>query len=109
MSPRNILATLIVLALSACASDRPDTFDPCGARAGGWKLSPEVPANSQELLALDSGGQPVREQLKSAIHLSELWFSDGPDRLMVCRYEAGSDVCPVAVTAEFTRKSNRWS
>jgi len=28
---------------------------------------------------------------------------------MVCRYEEHVNVCPVAMTAEFTRTSNGWS
>ncbi len=28
---------------------------------------------------------------------------------MICRYEEGANVCPVALTVEFTRASNVWS
>ena len=109
MSLRNILAALPALALIACASNPADTVDPCADRAAGWKLSSEAPANAAQLLALESGGQPVSEQLRASIPLREIWLSQGSDRLMVCRYEAQANVCPVALTAEFTRTPNGWS
>jgi len=109
MNLRTSLAALAALALTACVSQSLDATDPCADPAAGWKPSPEAPANAAELLALPSGGQPVGQQLRSAIHLSELWFSQGSARLMVCRYEEHVNVCPVAMTAEFTRTSKGWS
>jgi len=109
MKRLNRLAALAVIALTACVSRSPDTTDPCADPAAGWKVSPEVPANAADLLALPSGGQPVSEQLHSAIPLTEIWLSEGSDRLMVCRYEEHVNVCPVAMTAEFTRTSKGWS
>jgi hypothetical protein len=110
MNLRNSLAAaLAAIALTACASRSLETTEPCAGPSTGWKVSPEVPANATELLALESGGQPVREQLRSAISLQEVWLSEGPGRLMVCRYEANVNVCPVAMTAEFTRTSKGWS
>jgi hypothetical protein len=72
-------------------------------------VSPTAPANSAELLSLDSGGQAVRDRLVSGIPLQEIWLADGPDRLMVCRYEAGQGVCPLAISVEFNRTSKGWS
>ena len=109
MNLRNSLAALAAIALTACVSNSLDTTEPCADPAAGWKLSPEAPANAADLLALESGGQPVGGQLRSAIPLTEVWFSEGSDRLMVCRYEEHANVCPVAMTAEFTRRSNGWS
>ena len=51
----------------------------------------------------------MREQLVVGVPLKEAWFTDGPNRLMVCRYEVGAEVCPVALTVEFTRVSTAWS
>lgn len=109
MNPRTILAALAAMTVVACVSNDLDPAFPCADRATGWKVSPEAPANGAELLALDSGGQPVRGQLEAGIPLREIWLSQGPDRLMVCHYEERATVCPVAKTAEFTRKSNGWS
>jgi hypothetical protein len=106
---RNTLAALAAIALTACVSNSLDTTDPCADPSAGWKLSAEAPANAAELLALDSGGKPVGEQMRSAIRLSEVWLSEGPNRLMVCRYEEHVNVCPVAMTAEFTRTPKGWS
>jgi len=109
MGLRDILASLAAISLVACASDRVGTIDLCADPASGWEISPEAPAIKPQLLGLESGGQPVREQLRGGVPLTEIWFSEGPDRLMICRYEAEADVCPVAITVEFTRASNGWS
>ena len=110
MSVRNYVAALAATSLIACASNQfGGGVNQCNQRGSGWMLSPEAPANNLELLALQSEGRPVREQLVAGIPLREVWFSQGSDRLMVCRYEVGAEVCPVALTVEFTRASNRWS
>jgi len=109
MNFRISLAALAAIALTACVSRSLDTTEPCADPAAGWKVSPEAPENAAELLALESEGQPVGDQLRSAIPLTEIWFSEGPDRLLVCRYEARASECPVAMTAEFTRTSHGWA
>ena len=109
MNLRYRLAALAAVALTGCVSHAPDSIDPCADPAAGWTLSPEAPATAAELLALESGGRPVGEQLRSGIPLTEVWLSQGSDRLMVCRYENHVNVCPVAMTAEFTHTSKGWS
>ncbi len=111
MNPRYILFALSASALVACAS-APHQFDAgeqCFGRAAGWQRAPDIPPNRAELLDLNSGGRPVHEQLTAGIPLREMWFSKGADRLMICRYEDGADVCPVAITVEFARASTVWS
>jgi hypothetical protein len=107
---RTIFAALAAVPLIACA-DRPGggPVDVCADHTAGWKISSDAPANQSELLALPSGGRPVREQLATSIPLKEIWLSDGSDRLLVCRYEAQVEVCPVALSVEFTRTSGGWS
>ncbi len=112
MSLRNnvLVLALAALLLSACTANRfGNVANQCSDRAAGWGLAAAPPANSLELLALESAGRPVREQLNAGIPLREVWFSQGSDRLMVCRYEAGADVCPVAITADFTLTAHGWS
>lgn len=109
MNFRTLPVALAALAMAACVSDRPGAVDVCADHAAGWKVSPDAPANQSELLALPSGGQPVSAQLGAALPLTQVWFSDGPDRLMVCRYEPRVEVCPVAISVEFTRASGAWS
>lgn len=104
-----LAAALATMALTACASNSLETTGPCADPAAGWKPVAEEPENADELLALQSGGQPVGEQLRSSIPLTEAWFSEGTDRLLVCRYEAHANECPVALTAEFTRTPKGWS
>ncbi len=106
---RAALAALAVIALTACVSRSLDTTEPCADPSAGWKLSAQEPENAAELLALQSGGQPVGEQLRSSIPLTEAWFSEGPDRLLVCRYEAHANECPLALTAEFARTPKGWT
>lgn len=108
MSMRNaLLASLAAASLPGCTTV--GHLGECGEREARWNQSPEIPANKLELLALSSGGKPVRDQLAAGVPLQEAWFTDGPNRLMLCRYEAGADVCPVALTVEFTRVSTAWS
>lgn len=109
MRLRFSLAAFAAIALTACVSRSLDTTDPCADPTAGWKPSPEAPENAAALLALESGGLPVAEQLRSSIPLTEAWFSEGSDRLLVCRYEAHANECPVAMTAEFTHTSKGWS
>lgn len=106
---RAALAALAIMALTACASRSLDTTGPCADPSAGWKLSAEEPENAAELLALESGGQPVSERLRSSIPLTEAWFSEGPDRLLVCRYEAHANECPLAMTVEFAHTSKGWA
>jgi hypothetical protein len=105
----NVLALAATSVLAACASNRYDIVNQCSDRGAGWQPLPVTPSNSAELLALNSAGRPVQEQLRGGVPLTETWFSRGTDQLMVCRYEEDANVCPVALSVEFTRASNVWS
>jgi hypothetical protein len=114
-APAFMTARTAVLAFSAAsllgctsAAQRFDHLEQCSGQSS-WHQSPAPPANRLELLELDSGGSPVRERLSAGVPLREAWFADGSNRLMVCRYEDYEQVCPIAITVEFTRASNVWS
>jgi len=106
-----LIACAASASLLGCTSvgHRLDDLEQCRGREAHWRPSQEAPANQLQLLELDSGGQPVRERLMAGVVLKEAWFTDGPNRLMLCRFEEGTDVCPVALTVEFTRNSTSWT
>lgn len=110
MGLRNaVLALAAACSIAACTWNRFDVVNQCSDRAAGWQPAAQTPPNRLELLDLPSGGRPVREQLGGGMPLREVWYSRGSDQLMICRYEEGANVCPVALTVEFTRASNVWS
>jgi hypothetical protein len=110
MTARTAMGVLVAVSLLGCTSvgHRFDNLEQCSGR-GGWRQTPDAPANRSELLELNSAGAPVRERLNVGVPLREAWFESGSNRLMVCRYEENQQVCPVAITVEFTRASNVWS
>jgi hypothetical protein len=110
MAARTAIGVLVAVSLAGCTSvgHRFDNLEQCVGR-GGWHRTADAPANRLELLELNSAGAPVRERLSAGVPLREAWFENGSNRLMVCRYEENEQVCPVAITVEFTRASNVWS
>jgi hypothetical protein len=98
-----------ILLACGCASPsrRSDTL--CASPGTGWQRSADAPDNDSALLDLKSGGRPIRDQLEAGVALREAWFSRGPDDLMVCRYEASEEVCPVTLVVEFRVTRGVWS
>jgi hypothetical protein len=67
----------------------------------------DTPTNRIQLLALDSLGKPVEDQLSRST-TTESWFINGPDRILLCRYSDPLNVCEGQETVEFERVGGAW-
>ncbi len=94
-----LFATLLMLCLSACASN---AVRHCRTLTGpDWKPMASAPRNAESLLALQ--GLPDEADA--------LWFSRGDDRLVACIYAGGltSPGCGAAMVYEYAKVQDRWN
>jgi hypothetical protein len=102
------LSVMVLLGLGGCATTTSHIFEVCGVhRADGWVLSTVPPPNRAQLLALDSRGKPVEEQLGHST-TTESWFINGPDRILFCRYSDPRNFCGELETVDFERVGGAW-
>src|SRR5690349_18991854 len=99
--------------LPACAT-MPTPSEQCHVHwSEAWVQMGGSPANREELLALaapGSHGKTVHDQLRAANSLKEVWFSRGPEDLLLCRYREVRNTCSNHVeTAEFQMTQQGWS
>jgi hypothetical protein len=98
-----LCATAAFVTLTACAT-KPTAFDQCAVTGSeGWSLTQVEPANREALLRLAT-------ELNSGDSRKEAWFSQGPEALMICRYQDLADDCASrADLIQFRRIMSTWS
>jgi hypothetical protein len=102
------ISVMVFLSLGGCAAAASHAREVCGMhRSDGWVLSMDPPTNRVQLLALDSLGTPVEDQLSRSTR-RESWFINGPDRILLCRYSDPRNVCENQEVVEFERVGDAW-